>query len=348
MAKEFDLIDDFFVPLGEGGRQSEGEGQIGIGDDGAVISVPSGHQAVVVTDTLVCGVHFPPETSAFDIGWKALAVNLSDLAAMGAQPAFYSLALTLPNYDAEWLRLFALGLKASAEACFGKSIPLIGGDTTKGPLCITVSAQGWVADGQAVMRHTAKNGDHLFVSGFLGDAALGLKLAMPKFWGKIPVVSFVPEEEAYLLTALNRPEAGVAYAEILREFAHAAIDISDGFLADLGHILRRSSKQLGTDLQACIDLAALPTSKAMQRYLALTSDWTALLNGGDDYRLCFTVSADRVAALKEEAQRRGLPVFEVGVVRNRSQGAPRFELVRDRLDGGLLAEDFSVEGFQHF
>ncbi|WP_319557705.1 thiamine-phosphate kinase [Thiomicrorhabdus sp.] len=351
MAREFDLINDFFAPLGapSGSELHNGrEGQIGIGDDGAVISVPPGQQAVVVTDTLVAGVHFPLQTSPFDIGWKSLAVNLSDLAAMGAQPAFYSLALTLPTYDAEWLSEFAKGLKAASESRCRERIPLIGGDTTKGPLCITVSAQGWVPNGQAIMRHAARKGDRIFVTGTLGDAALGLKLAMPEFWGDFTPLSFSDEDRAKLLEALNRPKPQLAYSDFLREYASSAIDISDGLLADLGHILERSSMRFGYDLKACIDLAELPKSQAMQMYLQQTRDWRAILSGGDDYQICFTVSVDKLESMREAARKYDLEVYEVGSIELRMEGDGQLELMKHGQIDFAVMQSLAMKGFQHF
>jgi len=233
MASEFDLIKQYFEPLSSG----LDKGETGIGDDGAVLNVPAGHQLVVVTDTLVNGVHFPENTSAYDVGWKALAVNLSDLAAMGAKPAFFSLALTLPESDDEWLQGFAQGLADLAKR-FG--IPLIGGDTTKGPLTVTVTAQGWVEKSAAIMRGNARQGELVCVTNTIGDAALGLKLEMNTLPENCKAL-FSDEERAFLLNSLDRPEPQLDFVEFLKNNASSAIDVSDGLLADLAHIIENSN-----------------------------------------------------------------------------------------------------------
>jgi thiamine-monophosphate kinase len=171
MSNEFELIKTFFKPLSKGLSEDE----LGIGDDGAVLNVPESSQLVVVTDTLVEGVHFPVKTDPYDIAWKALAVNLSDLAAMGAEPGFFSLSLTLPNAENEWLERFAKGLSDLASL---HKIPLIGGDTTRGPLSVTITANGWVKAKGAVLRSGAQKGDVICVTQTIGDAAVGLSLAI--------------------------------------------------------------------------------------------------------------------------------------------------------------------------
>lgn len=295
MAHEFDVIDRFFKPLSHVGQADE----VGIGDDGAVLSCLSGHQLVVVTDTLVDGVHFPSETSAFDVAWKALAVNLSDLAAMGATPAFYSLALSLPaeKNDQAWLELFAGGLKQLASLY---NIPLVGGDTTRSDrLTITITAQGWVETGQAILRSGAKPGDLIYVSGMLGEGGLGLK-AVQKGW----------EESCYAHAKqkLNQPAPQVTLGHYLKGLATSAIDISDGLLADLKHITVLS------EVGARVDVSLIPVSNVMQSYIEQSGDWSLPLIAGDDYELCFTVHPDNQSSIQALAEELDISLTEIGQV----------------------------------
>lgn len=293
MAHEFDLIRTFFQPLSQVATPD-----IGIGDDGAVLSCPQGQQLVVVTDTLVEGVHFPIDTAPEDIGWKALAVNLSDLAAMGACPAFFSLALSLPeskNHQA-WLKAFSSGLRDLAE---DYQVPLIGGDTTcSDRLTVTVTAHGWVPAGEALRRSGANPGDGLYVSGHIGDGALGL-IAVNE--------SLNVEDYAGALQKLNRPEPRVALGSLLSDLASSAIDVSDGLLADIEHLLEAS--QCGCE----VNVAAVPYSQAMRGYLAQNHQaWSLPLTGGDDYELCFTVPAEKEVLLKERTCHLNLPITQIG------------------------------------
>lgn len=295
MAHEFDVIDTFFKPLSSMGSTDE----IGIGDDGAVLSCQAGKQLVVVTDTLVEGVHFPVETSACDIAWKALAVNLSDLAAMGATPAFYSLALSLPpeKNNQAWLEMFAGGLKQLANLY---NIPLIGGDTTRSDrLTITITAQGWVESGNAILRKGAKPGDLIYVSGVLGEGGLGLK-AVQQHWDKVSYASAIQK--------LNKPAPQVTLGYYLKGLATSAIDVSDGLLADLKHIL--SSSQVG----AWVDVESVPVSNCMQTYIQQSNDWSLPLIAGDDYELCFTIHPDSQIAIHELAEELEISLTEVGQI----------------------------------
>lgn len=265
---EFDLIRRYFTSLGV----AEGVA-LGVGDDGAVLDIPPGHQLVSVVDTLVAGVHFPEDTTPFDIGYRALAVNLSDLAAMGAEPRWFTLALTLPKVDETWLAGFAAGLRNLADR-FG--LALVGGDTTRGPLTITVQAEGLVPSGQALKRSGARPGDGIYVTGTLGDAAAGLALHQG---------SLQADDAAdFLRGRFFRPEPRVQTGLALRGLATACIDVSDGLLQDLGHVLAASG------VGARLDLACLPLSPALQTLPRKeVLEWT--LSGGDDYELCFTLPA---------------------------------------------------------
>ena len=240
--------------------------RLGIGDDAAVLEVPAGQHLVAATDTLNVGIHFPVETSAFDIGFKCLAVNLSDLAAMGATPRWALLSLSLPEADPEWIGSFTAGFNSLAQAY---DVTLIGGDTTSGPLSVSLTALGSIAPGRSLKRSGAKPGDLLVVSGTIGGATRALELLQA---GKA-----VPERHL-----LDRPQPRVKLGQALVGYANACIDISDGLLADLGHILKASG------CGARIELERLPQTEALAE-LDDESMWKHQLSGGDDYELLFTV-----------------------------------------------------------
>jgi len=312
---EFDLIDRIRRRLG-----ARADVLLGIGDDAAIVQPLPDHQLVVCTDTLVKGVHYPPQTAAADIGWKALAVNLSDLAAMAARPRWVTLALTRPDADANWLDGFLDGF---LELAVAHDVALVGGDTTSGPESITVTALGSVPAGQALRRDGAKAGDDLWVTGTLGDAALALQHW--KEHGQIDDVS--------LASRLNRPTPRIAFGLALRGMAHAAIDLSDGLLADAGHVARASS--LGLELRAdrlpaSASLAALP---APQRQLLQ-------LTGGDDYELCFSASVQDAARVQAAADATGTRVTRIGRV---VEGAGCHVL-----DGDGKRLQLAVPGYRHF
>ncbi|MBP8298573.1 MAG: thiamine-phosphate kinase [Burkholderiales bacterium] len=273
---------------------------LGIGDDAAVLRTAPGHELVVTMDTLVAGHHFPHATAPRDIGWKALAVNLSDLAAMGAAPAWITLALTLPRNDVEWLDAFIGGFLALARR---HGVALVGGDTTRGPLSITVAAHGLLPRGTALRRDGARAGDAIYASGSLGDAAAGLRVARGG-------LAAAPAAAARTLrTRLDRPEPRVALGLALRGVASAAIDVSDGLAQDLGHVLRASG------VGAVLEVDALPASHALRAAVAGTSARRRLqLAGGDDYELCFTVPPRREPRLAAIARRLRLPLTRIGTV----------------------------------
>lgn len=261
---------------------------LGIGDDAALLQPPAGRQLVVTADTLNAGVHFPESTTASDIGWKSLAVNLSDLAAMGAEPAWCTLSLSLPASDPGWLDGFLDGFLGLAQA---HGIALVGGDTTRGPLAIAVTAIGLVAAGRALRRKGARVGDDVWVSGTLGDAAAALHA-----W---------PEPAPALRARLDRPSPRVELGRRLAGVAHAALDVSDGLLADLGHLCRASG------VGAEIELARLPVSDALGVHpLSARIAWQAC--GGDDYELCFTASPDHRDGLAMLATELELPLTRIG------------------------------------
>ena len=277
---EFGLIETYFSKK----TPSRPDVILGIGDDAALLRVPSEKLLVAAIDTLVAGVHFPIHTHPFDIGYKALAVNLSDLAAMGAEPAWMTLALTLPYADTEWLEGFSDGLLQLAHQF---NLQLVGGDTTRGSLTITVQVNGFVPSNQALCRHGAKIGDKIYVSGTVGDAGLGLQVALEK--RELPDAA-----KQFVLQRLNRPTPRIELGLLLRDLASSAIDISDGLLADLGHIINRSG------VGAHIIADQLPMSSTLRECVSIEEAQTLALTAGDDYELCFTVSPQNEMALIEK------------------------------------------------
>ena len=295
---EFDLIE----MIRQRTAQPRDDVRLGIGDDAAVLAVPPGQELAVALDTLVEGVHFPHGSAAADIGWKALAVNLSDLAAMGATPAWALLALTLPAPDADFVQGFAAGF---AELAQPHRLALVGGDTTRGPLSISVVVHGFVPPGRALTRAGARVGDAVLVTGTLGDAAAGLALVLAQGQAAGVADELRPARD-YLIARLNRPTPRLAAGLALRERASACIDISDGLLADLGHLCTASG------VGAEIDAARLPLSSAL---LALHDDASALpfaLGGGADYELCFSVPPERVVEVQAGLARLGCGATRIG------------------------------------
>ena len=292
---------------------------LGIGDDAALLEVPVNHQLVVAVDTLVAGRHFPQGTSAFDVAYKALAVNLSDLAAMGASPAWATLALTLPEADESWLKSFAEGFFQLAKRY---RVDLVGGDTTRGPLSITLQLHGLVETGKALRRDGARPGQKIYVSGTLGDAACALREIMA---GNVA--------DPTLLGRLNRPEPRLEFGLALAGTAAAAIDISDGLLADLGHIVvaSRCGATLWVDRLPC---SAELTARAPADVL------DCQLQGGDDYELCFTLDADQAARATRIARQQGLRLTEIGII----EAQPGIRCRHD--DGSVYRPRGS--GYDHF
>lgn len=292
---EFRLIDR----IRELTDQPRDDVKLGIGDDGAVLAMPAGQELVMAIDTMVEGTHFLPGTAAADLGWKSLAVNLSDLAAMGAEPAWAMLALTLSRADADFVEGFARGF---AQLAGRYRLALVGGDTTGGPLCLSVAVHGFVPPGQALTRTGARIGDEVMVTGTLGDAVAGL------FALRDP-----PHDDAHraalrqsLVDRLTRPEPRVAAGIALRGLATACVDISDGLLADLGHICEGSG--VGAELEA----AQLPRSAALRELHGDDESLQLALGGGDNYELCFTVPSERLAQVQSTLAGIGCPVTRIG------------------------------------
>jgi thiamine-monophosphate kinase len=315
---EFDLIRRFFAHL----TAARDDVRLGIGDDAALLDVAPGKTLVVSMDTLVSGVHFFPSVSPASLGHKSLAVNLSDLAAMGAEPAWATLSLTLPEVDDSWLEAFASGFGALATR-YG--IQLIGGDTTRGPLSITVQAHGLVPAESALRRGGARDGDQIYVTGCLGDAAL--------FLNALNTDSVTAGGEP-LRQCLERPEPRVEAGVALRELATSAIDISDGLLADLGHILDASG------VGATIELDKIPLSEQAATLHSRDEDWTPIVSGGDDYELCFSVPQSKQSDIARISERLHLKMTCIGVIEGRSG-------LRALLPDGSLWRAPSA-GFSHF
>lgn len=317
---EFDLIANVLSPLTDGDARA-----LSLLDDAAVIPPEPGIDAVVSTDTLVAGVHFLKTEPADVIARRLLRVNLSDIAAMGAQPFAYFLNLTLPTETGDdWLEDFAAGLRADQEM-FG--VQLLGGDTTRtpGPLVLSLTIFGGAPSGQAIRRSTARPGDLVFVSGTIGDAGLGLERLRDGAGGDDPLV------RRYQL-----PDPRVALGTALRDLASAMADVSDGLLADLGNICTAS------DVGAALDLASIPVSDAARSVIDDSDDGIlALLGSGDDYELIFTASPERAETVHAAATATGTPVSEIGRLRD---GAAAVTLY-DRNGRDITPEQ---AGYRHF
>ena len=277
MPGEFQLIQQFFQR--EQAEQPAEGVLLGIGDDCALLQIPEGKQLAVSVDSLVAGVHFPVDAAPELIAERALRTNLSDLAAMGADPLWFTLALTLPDANEEWLRNFSRGLFACAREY---KIALIGGDTTSGPLSITIQVMGSVTPGAAMRRDGANIGDFVLVTNSVGDGAAALALIQAQ-------VHCDETSANYLHERFYRPTPRLHESVFIRDIATAALDISDGLVADLQHICDAS------DVGAIIDVENLPLSYAMQAFNNPTQAREWALTGGDDYELCFTVSPEKMA-----------------------------------------------------
>ena len=300
---------------------------LGIGDDCALLSVPSNCQLAVSTDTLVSGVHFPVDGSPDLIGRRALRVNLSDLAAMGAAPLGFQLALSLPALNQAWLQQFSEGLAKDAAA-YG--CPLVGGDTTRGPLAITITVLGVVEKGRALQRSGARLGDSVFVTGTLGDSAGGLRCLEAEV------------ANDFLLNRYWLPSPRVAMASVLQGFASAAVDISDGLLQDLGHILTSSSQPGVVGLGARVALEALPLSKEALGFFGEQNARENALFGGDDYELCLTVPAEKEEAFLKQIQGMEIEVSKIGAIIEHS--SPEVQVVNAA--GDVL--NIESKGYDHF
>ena len=306
---EFSLIQRFFTQQ----TVKNSSTRLGIGDDCALLSLPDGYELAVTTDTMVENVHFFAGSDPEQLGHKLLAVNLSDLASMGARPVSVTLALTLPNVDENWLTAFAKGFLDLAERY---SVDLIGGDTTSGPLTLTVQAMGLVPRGKALQRSSAKPGDLIYQTGSLGDAGLGLKISH----------GYHCADPEAALKRFNQPDPRIDAGQSLIGLANACIDVSDGLAGDLGHILEQSN------VGACLDWKALPLSDAVLAYINDTGDWSMPLTAGDDYELCFTVSP-------EVADRLTIDCRKIGII----EATPGL-----RLHKSGIIQPLNSKGYEHF
>lgn len=317
---EFDLIKDYFNRT----ARPRADVDLGIGDDCAILN-PQKHRLAISTDTLVAGVHFLPNIDPTDLAYKALAVNLSDLAAMGATPAWLTLALTLPKVEQEWLKRFSDSLFAQIDH-YG--MQLVGGDTTQGPLAITLTVIGFTASDNFLSRSGARLGDDLYVTGTLGDSAAGLALLQSTF-------PFIQEKQhAYFVERHLRPTARIAQGLALRGIATAAIDISDGLVSDLKHILKASG------CGAHLHLNLLPFSGVMCQLNDQQQCVAWALFGGEDYELCFTAPPKARTTLSSLAQLSGVPITRIGKI----ESAPN-ELVLLRHGERVY---YDRKGYDHF
>lgn len=298
---------------------------LGIGDDCALLQPSPGHQLAISSDMLVEGRHFFADVDPEALGHKALAVNLSDLAAMGARPLGFTLALALPHADSDWLARFAQGLFALADA---HACPLVGGDTTRGPLNLCITVFGEVKPGRALRRDAARAGDDLYVSGRTGEARLALEQLRGTGWAGAVMNA---EARARLERPTPRNALGVALAAVAG--AHAAIDLSDGLVGDLGHMLQASG--VGAEIQ----LPALPVAPALQG-LPAAQRFECLLAGGDDYELLFTAAPEAREAIAQASAASGTPVTRIGCI----TADPSLRL----LGAEGQAVPFSAQGFDHF
>lgn len=292
LTSEFDLIARYFT-------KPAANAVLGVGDDCALVDVTNGMDLAVSTDTMVSGTHFFPDVDPENLGHKALAVNLSDIAAMGAMPSWAMLALTIPSVDHAWLTAFAKGFFDLAAEY---NVSLIGGDTTRGPLTLTVTILGQVPTGAALRRSGAKAGNDVWVSGNIGDAAL----AVAHRHGTV-VLSEADYREAVM--RLYEPTPRVPLGQALRGMATSAIDISDGLLADLGHICRLSG------VGATVDLGSIPVSEIGARHFNDDKALAAIVAGGDDYELCFTAPANARESIAELTDVLGVPLTRIGQVK---------------------------------
>jgi thiamine-monophosphate kinase len=342
MLSEFSLIERFFELRPGAPRAPEAslsgdkpKATIGIGDDCALLAPRRGQQLAISTDMLVEGRHFFPDVPPYTLGHKALAVNLSDLAAMGAEPRAFTLALGLPRADEAWLESFSQGLFDIARKF---DCELIGGDTTSAPvvnLCITVF--GDVPPAHALRRDAARAGDDIWVSGVLGDARAGLGLKLGE-WSAASL-----DDERRLLRALELPEPRVALGMALRGVAHAALDISDGLAGDLLHILKRSTMRASVNLD---EVPRSPQVAALQHEL----QQQYMLAGGDDYELCFTAPVAARSKIERIGQRLGVLVTRIGTIEGPAPSgqAPNDAPAINWRDAAGQAVPLTLQGFDHF
>jgi thiamine-monophosphate kinase len=317
---EFSLIEEFFYQQ----ANKRKDVPLGIGDDCALLEVPAGQQLAMTVDTMVESTHFLASVSPKDLAWKSIAVNLSDLAAMGAEPAWLTLALSLPKTNQQWLKDFSQSFFKCADY-YG--LQLVGGDTTKGPLTITIQAMGFIPPKAALKRAGAKPGDVICVTGNIGDAGLGLAISKGEHIAKCP------EHAKNLQLRFNRPIPRVAAGIALRNIASAAIDLSDGLVGDLSHLLKASG------VGANINLEALPLSESLKAECSIDQAIDYALSAGDDYELCFTIPEENLDKLELVAKSTNCGFSQIG----RITGGSELRFCRDG-----NAVEINLSAYQHF
>ncbi|OYY15892.1 MAG: thiamine-phosphate kinase [Polynucleobacter sp. 24-46-87] len=330
---EFDLIQRFFKTQSELMlSKNPGSVKLGIGDDCALLNIDPTEEIAITSDMLVSGRHFLPDANPEWLGWKALAVNLSDLAAMGAKPAGFTLALALPESNSAWLEAFSKGLFAIANQF---TCPLIGGDTTAGPLNICITAFGSIPKGKAIYRSGALVGDDIWVSGTVGDARLALAALRHE-------IKLSKEDLASIEARMHQPTPRLDLGIALRGIANSVLDISDGLLGDLRHILEQSGKD------AEISLGQIPKSATLgKQVLAIQNQYSA--SGGDDYELCFTAPSSKRDAIAKISADLNLALTQIGSIKSMQSSAAEIHIVGndgkelDAQEAGLL-----LKSFDHF
>lgn len=300
--------------------------EVGVGDDAAIVNPPDNSKLVITTDTLNVDVHFYADCRAEYVGHKSLAVSLSDIAAMGATPLWATLSLSLPSIDHEWLEEFSNGLYNLADQ---HNVRLVGGDLVKGPLSITIQVIGCVKNQQELLRSGCQADDLIYVSGYLGDATMGLSIL--KNNSKLPLSK---NDENYFLNKLHAPTPRFDVSNHIAGYATSAIDISDGFLIDMQRVLTMSNKA------AVIEMEKIPVSDVMQNHIEGISDIDNLLVGGEDYELIFTIRPQDKTNLEQYFAAENILVTEIGRVEEGSG----ISLMNKELDSGLP----SISGFDHF
>lgn len=308
---EFALIERYFT----GNKIINSHVRLGVGDDCALLAIPEGYELAITMDTMVEGVHFFSDVAPEDLGHKLLAVNLSDLASMGAEPVAVTLALTLPKVDTSWLKQFVEGFSNLARSYH---VDLVGGDTTRGPLTLSLQAMGVVPVGKAIQRSHAKPGDLIYVTNTIGDAGLGLKITKGDYHAGI--------ENEKVLRQFNCPNPRINQGIKIRDYATSCIDLSDGLLADLKHILEASH------IGACINWEQIPFSKAVHHYINETGDWQMPITAGDDYELCFTVNPEQVELID-------IDCCHIGFIETGSDL---------KLNKARVTQEITSYGFEHF
>lgn len=319
---EFSIIEEFCHGIGP----NHADTKLSVGDDAAIVSIPQGMELAVSVDTMIADVHFYADATPASIAQKLLAVNLSDMAAMGAVPKWATLTLSIPSLDHAWLKSFSESLKSIANQY---QVQIIGGDTTQGLLNLSINIMGLLPEGKALCRHGAEVGDDVYVSHFIGDAALGLLSVQGK-------LNIDDKYHPSLILALEQPEPRVKLGQRLLSAATSCLDVSDGLVGDLAHLCERS------DVSITLDVDSIPLSQAYQAYIKQGGDLNLALNGGDDYELAFTAHVGNRERLAELSRELDIRLTRIGhVVPNLGTKVLLFE-------NGQAYELSTAKGFEHF